>query len=66
MATLVKPSIRGFGILFFGGLLEGRGAYEILVSEENGAPRVSGHFAGKIKVPQRGGTLRFELWTMSR
>ena len=34
MITLVKPSIRGYGILFFGGLLEGRGAYEILVSEE--------------------------------
>jgi hypothetical protein len=56
MITLVKPSIRGYGILFFGGLLEGRGAYEILVSEEDGAPRISGHFAGKVKVPGRHGT----------
>ena len=42
--------------MFFGGLLEGRGAYEILVSEENGTPRISGHFAGKVKVPHRHGT----------
>ena len=56
MITLLKSSIRGYGVLFFGGLLEGRGAYEILVSEENGAPRISGHFAGKVKVPHRHGT----------
>ena len=56
MIVLVKPSIRGYGILFFRGSLEGRGAYEILVSEENGAPRISGHFAGKVKVPERQGT----------
>lgn len=52
MTTLVKRSIRGYGILFFGGFLEGRGAYEILVSDENAAPRISGHFAGKVKVPE--------------
>jgi hypothetical protein len=40
MITLLKPSIRGHGVLFFGGLLESRGAYEILVSEKNGAPRI--------------------------
>ena len=56
MITLLKSSIRGYGVLFFGGLLEGRGAYEILVSEENGTPRISGHFAGKVKVPHRHGT----------
>jgi hypothetical protein len=56
MIAPLKPSIRGHGILFFGGLLEGRGAYEILVSEGNGAPRISGHFAGKVKVPHRHGT----------
>ena len=55
MTALVKPSIRGYGILFFRGLLEARGAYEILVSEENGAPRVSGHFNGKVKGPKRHG-----------
>ncbi len=53
MITLVTPSISGYGVLFFGGLLEGRGTYEIVVSEENGAPRISGHFNGKIKVPKR-------------
>ena len=53
MITLVAASISGYGVLFFGGLLEGRGAYEIVVSEENGAPRISGHFNGKIKVPKR-------------
>jgi hypothetical protein len=52
MTTLVKRSIRGYGILFFGGLLEGRGAYEILVSDEYGAPGISGHFAGKVKVSE--------------
>jgi hypothetical protein len=52
MITLVTPSISGHGVLFFGGLLEGRGAYEIVVSEETGAPRISGHFNGKIKVPK--------------
>ena len=52
MITLVTPSISGYGVLFFGGLLEGRGAYEIVVSEETGAPRISGHFNGKIKVPK--------------
>jgi hypothetical protein len=56
MITLVKPAIRGYGILFFGGLLESRGAYEILVSEEYGALRISGHFNGKVKIPQRHGT----------
>jgi hypothetical protein len=53
MTTSLKPAIRGYGILFFRGLLEGRGAYEILVSVENGAPRISGYFNGKIKLPQR-------------
>ena len=56
MITLLKSSIRGYGVLLFGGLLEGRGAYEILVSEENGTPRISGDFAGKVKVPHRHGT----------
>jgi len=56
MTALVKPSINGFGMLFFGGALEGRVAYEILVREECGATRISGHFGGKIKVPQRHGT----------
>ena len=56
MIVLVKPSIRGYGILFFRGSLEGRGAYEILVSEENGAPKISGHFVGRVKVPERHGT----------
>ena len=52
MTTLVKPAIRGYGILFVRGLLESRGAYEILVSVENGAPRISGYFNGKLKVPR--------------
>ena len=56
MTAVVKPSINGFGMLFFGGALEGRVAYEILVREEYGATRISGHFGGKIKVPQRHGT----------
>jgi hypothetical protein len=41
--------------LFVRGMLEARGAYEILVSEENGAPRVSGYFNGKIESPERHG-----------
>ena len=61
MTTLVKRSIRGYGILFFGGLLEGRVAYEILVSDETGAPKISGHFAGKVKVPELHGTMTMIL-----
>ena len=53
MITSVTPSISGYGVLFFGGLLECRGTYEIVVSEETGVPRISGHFNGKIKVPKR-------------
>jgi hypothetical protein len=48
MITSLKQSITGYGILFFGGLLEGRFHYEISVREE----RVSGHFDGRVTVPK--------------
>ena len=51
MITLVAASISGYGVLFFGGLLEGRVAYEIVVSEQTGAPRILWPFQRKNKSP---------------
>jgi hypothetical protein len=40
-------------MLFFGGSIEARVAYEISVNGETDAERISGHFDGKVTVRQR-------------
>jgi hypothetical protein len=58
MVTRQVKILSGSGVLIFGDLPAGQAApYEILVNEENGSPRIFGHFEAKPKIWQFRDTL---------
>jgi hypothetical protein len=53
MVTWQLKRLSGFGVLFFSGPQAIQGPYEIQVGEENGTPRISGHFRAKLTILKR-------------